>query len=134
MNPDCPDFCLICQKSVHEKIELEIGHIEDVIKLTIKRVEDVMAEREKAALAAAQALIVKENQEQLSKFVLKQELNDSIKKLQDQLTGPLGQELRMRALELSRGSLDAKMFMIIIGLSAFVTAGMTMFLRFWIKS
>ena len=93
-----------------------------------------MAEREKAALAAAQALIVKENQEQLSKFVLKQELNDSIKKLQDQLTGPLGQELRMRALELSRGSLDAKMFMIIIGLSAFVTAGMTMFLRFWIKS
>ena len=126
-----------------DKYEPDITFLEKylvkIIDLRSEGIERVMEEREKASIIAAQALITKESQEQLSKFVLKQELNERMKRIQEQLTGPLGFELRMRvveqeshgssdrekrisALELAKGAMDGKMFMIVIGLSAFVTA------------
>jgi hypothetical protein len=124
--------------------------LEKLINLRTEGIEKIMTEREKAAIIAAQAFITRESQEQMVKFALKKDLDERIKTTQDQITGPLGLELRMRiveqeshgsserekriaALELSRGSVDAKMFMIVIGLSAFITAAMTAILHFLFK-
>ena len=93
-----------------------------------------MDEREKATVMAAQALITKDGNEQLAKFVLKQELSSQITGLQDQITGSLGLELRMRALEQQKGIIDAKLYVIIIGLSALITAITTAAIRVFIKS
>jgi len=125
-------------------------YIRDIIDLNVKGIMGIMDEREKAATVAAQALITKESHDQMAKYVLKQELDLRMKETKEQITGPLGLELRMRcveqeshgaadrekrisALELSRGTLDAKMWMIVIGLSAFVTASLTAFLHYFLK-
>ena len=126
-------------------------YFDRIISEKVSGLKDLMAEREKAALLAAQALITKDGQEQLAKFVLKQEMGDRITLIQDQITGPLGLELRMRTvefeshgaldrekrislLEQSKGVMDAKMLMIIIGLSAFITGIVTAILHIVFKS
>jgi hypothetical protein len=132
-------------------VKLAIGRAESILAERVESIKAVMVEREKASINAAQALITKDGQEQMSKFVLKQELNDRIERLQEQLTGPLGLELRMRiveqeshgsaerekrisALELQKGSFDAKLYMIIVGMSALITAVMTAILHVLFKA
>ena len=109
-------------------------HFNELIGAKLDTVNKVMDEREKATINAAQALITKDGSEQLSKFVLKQELTSQIIGLQDQITGSLGLELRMRSLEQQKGIIDAKLYVIIIGLSALITAITTAAIRVFIKS
>jgi hypothetical protein len=142
--------CAICQRIVDNLIKLSVGKTESILSERIVGIEKVMVEREKAAINAAQTLITKDGQEQLNKFVLKEELNQRIKEIDDKIAGPLGIELRMRvveqeshgaaerekriaALELSRGTIDAKMYMIVLGLSAFIAALATAIMHFVFK-
>ena len=93
-------------------------------------------------MIAASTLVTKESQEQLVKFVLKQEMEDKLDKIQAQLTGPLGFELRMRAveqeshgtndrekrissLETRGGAISAQLYLVIIGLPIAVTTIVT---------
>ena len=113
-------------------------YFDRVLEEKFKAIREVMLEREKAALLAAQALITKDGQEQLAKFVLKQELGDRITLIQDQITGPLGLELRMRTVEFEShgaperekrigvlenksGAISAQLYMIIVGIPLAVT-------------
>lgn len=121
--------CLLCQRSMETLIKLRTDKVEAVFEEKIVGIVNVMTEREKAAINAAQTLITKDGQEQLNKFVLKQELSDRIKLIQEQLTGTLGLELRMRSVEQAKGVVDAKMYMIVIGLSALITAGTTVIIH-----
>lgn len=100
-------------------------HFDQLISAKLKTLERVMDEREKASIIAAQALIIKDGQDQLNKFVLKKELDDKITSIQEQLTGSLGLELRMRAQENQHGAISAQLYMVIIGLPLAVTVVIT---------
>ena len=143
-------FCALCQRNMERLIKLSVDKVEVVLYERVNGIEKVMVEREKAAINAAQALITKDGQEQLSKFVLKEELNSRIREIDEKNVGPLGMELRMRTveqeshgapdrekriglLEQSKGVMDAKMFMIVIGISAFMTAVITTVLHLLFK-
>ena len=143
-------FCALCQRNMERLIKLSVDKVEVVLYERVNGIEKVMVEREKAAINAAQALITKDGQEQLSKFVLKEELNSRIREIDEKIVGPLGMELRMRTveqeshgaadrekrislLEQSKGVMDAKMFMIVIGISAFMTAVITTVLHLLFK-
>ena len=143
-------FCALCQHNMERLIKISVDKVEVVLYERVNGIEKVMVEREKAAINAAQALITKDGQEQLSKFVLKEELNSRIREIDEKIVGPLGMELRMRTveqeshgaadrekrislLEQSKGVMDAKMFMIVIGISAFMTAVITTVLHLLFK-
>lgn len=143
-------FCALCQRNMERLIKLSVDKVEVVLYERVNGIEKVMVEREKAAINAAQALITKDGQEQLNKFVLKEELNSRIREIDEKIVGPLGMELRMRTveqeshgapdrekrislLEQSKGVMDAKMFMIVIGISAFMTAVITTVLHLLFK-
>ncbi|MBV6343667.1 hypothetical protein [Candidatus Magnetobacterium casense] len=86
-------------------IELKIGILDAVLKEREKAVENLAKQEAQNAAAS----IAKE-------YVLRETHTRDIKTLQEQISGPLGMELRMRALEQSKGVVDAKMYMILIGI------------------
>ena len=125
-----------------------IGHVplfkyfDRIMEEKFKALKGIMDEREKTSMIAASTLVTKESQEQLVKFVLKQEMEDKLDKIQAQLTGPLGFELRMRAveqeshgandrdkrissLETRGGAISAQLYLVIIGLPIAVTTIVT---------
>lgn len=99
-------------------------YLKETTKLHIERIESILKEREKATILLAQSETARRESEMLEKFVLRQNYEKEIKSLQDQITGPLGIELRMRKAEQDRGVVDAKLYMIIVGIPLAVTAVM----------
>lgn len=96
--------------------------LEKLTHQEIARIESILDEREKATVLLAQNQLDKQSSEMIEKYVLQDTHRIEIKGLQNQLTGPLGLELRMRALEQAKGSLDAKLYMVIVGIPLAVSA------------
>lgn len=90
--------------------------LERIIDLKIDTVNAKMEEREKATILLAQNQMERQSADLVEKYVLRETHRLDIGTLRDQLFGPIGFELRIRALEQSRGVLDAKMWLVIIGL------------------
>jgi hypothetical protein len=60
---------------LNEKIVTETKKMEHSLDLEIKRIESIMAERQKAILLQAETSIIKDNQAQVERFVLRDTLS-----------------------------------------------------------
>lgn len=82
----------------------------------IARIEAILDEREKATTLLAQTQLDRQASDMAEKYVLRETHRTELLKIQEQITGPLGMELRMRSQEQKGGALDAKLYLVIIGL------------------
>ncbi|MBV6342377.1 hypothetical protein HWQ67_12350 [Candidatus Magnetobacterium casensis] len=90
--------------------------LEKYVELKIDTVMAILEEREKATEVMARNIVNTRTAEMERAFVLQEQHTKDISNVQGQISGPLGLELRMRSQEQSRGVMDAKLYLIIIGL------------------
>lgn len=96
--------------------------LEKLTHQEIIRIESILKEREKATEVLARNEANKATAVMVKEYVQRETHAKDVHNLQDQISGPLGLELRMRSLEQAKGSLDAKLYMVIVGIPLAVSA------------
>ena len=132
-----PDYCLICQQAVHEKIAREIRRIDDLMGANQRTINIQLAESEKALSLAKNEMNVRlegmnEFREELRRvqgtFVNTEKLEGATKEVAGKVElAKTSAEAELKSvadrvskLELTRASVDGKMIGIILVVSIIV--------------